>query len=349
MKIIRYFILVIILLFNTFSVSAVLKGDNVNETVIMLSSELEVFSSYVDDTASDFMVVRDDYKNKMRKFRKELTSAKLSLYSQQEQYIFGNAYASEIARNLCEDFYDNELPINLWRVTYKRAISRCEQLQSTLRQVDADLLNDEAKINCKQAIECIDVVLCDLKNWRDSIADDLHQYEMLVAEVKQLEKDIESNYSYILNTLLLSPDKQPTHKVFGSNFGDYWDACVSSIVSMVASSQYYGWEYQDKWTANTGFIIFAGIIAFILGFIIAYLLLKRLPEKWERIHQSPLVFYILCGWIAVAITYCVIKLAIISNPFFVSALILGIEMCLMCIFLNFSVLFVSDTIRCLRL
>ena len=85
MKLKRLLILAIVFLLSSLSSYAVLKGDDVNETVIMLSSELEVFSEHVDATINEFLTARNIYKDKVHEFRKEMASAKLSLYSQQEQ------------------------------------------------------------------------------------------------------------------------------------------------------------------------------------------------------------------------------------------------------------------------
>ena len=158
-KLTRILITGIILLFHSLSSHEVLKGNDINETVIMLSSELEVFVTNINSTTDNFIEARDDYKLKMQEFQKELASAKLSLYSQQEQYIFGNAYASENAQKLCHDFHKKELPIKLWNTTYERAISRCRQLKKTLEGINPEILNNDARISRKEGLYSLDLVL----------------------------------------------------------------------------------------------------------------------------------------------------------------------------------------------
>lgn len=109
-KLTRILITGIILLFHSLSSHAVLKGNDINETTIMLGFELEVFLAYINSIEESFLDARDDYKLQIQEYHKELSSAKLSLYSQQEQYIFGNAFASENAQKLCHDFHRNKLP-----------------------------------------------------------------------------------------------------------------------------------------------------------------------------------------------------------------------------------------------
>ena len=113
-RLLGYVTAILILLFNITPSHAVLKGYNVNETVIMLRSELKVFAEQVNSIQDDFVVARGQYLAKMDEFGKEIASTMLSLYSQQEQYIFGNAYASENAKKLCKKFYNEELPIKSW-------------------------------------------------------------------------------------------------------------------------------------------------------------------------------------------------------------------------------------------
>lgn len=338
MKLFRVLILGIILTLHSLSSLAVLRGYDINETVIMLNSELETFVGYVNTTIIDFSKSRDNYKKKMHEIRKELASAKLSLYSQQDQYIFGNAYASEYAQKFCEKFHQSELPIKSWSITYKRAISRCGELQKTLAQINPDDLNDKAKISQQNGLKHLDCVLSSLNSWQDTIHADIKKYDLLVADVAHLEGEIERNYKYILNSLLLQPDKQAVPKVFNSDFSTHWDACKSTIKAMFTSSNYYGWEFQDKWTSETIDITISGLVAFVIGILLGFIILKRLPEKWEQMHRHPIIFYASCGCILVAITYFIMMVAFTTNPFFNSALGLLIEICLMCIFLSFSVL-----------
>ena len=336
-KIISRLILAIVFLFHSLSSYAVLKGDDVNETVIMLNSELEVFSKHVDNTILEFSKVRDTYKHQVHEFRMELASAKLSLYSQQEQYIFGNAYASENAYNLCKDFHKNKRPINTWETSYNRSLSRCLKLQETLSNINPNSLNDQAQKSRIEGLKHLDGVLSELKEWKDTIDVDLKRFSIIEAEVDSLQREVENNYKFILNSLLLYPDKYPTHTVFSANFPSHWNSCVTSLKNMSSISNYYGWDFHDKWTDNSYFIFFAGVIAFILGILLGKLVFRWIPKDWEIIHKHPSCLYIFYGWVSVAITYFIIRL-FTENPFFVSALYLLIEMCLMCIVLLYSVL-----------
>lgn len=338
-KLTRILIIGIILLFHSLSSHAVLKGNDINETTIMLGSELEVFLAHINAVERSFLDARDDYKVKMQEYRKELASAKLSLYSQQEQYIFGNAYASENAQKLCNEFHKNEFPITSWKTSYERSISRCKQLQKTLKEIDPKILNKEACKSREEGINSLVIVLTNLKSWHDSISTDMQKYNLLVAEVDTLQKEIDQNYNYILYSLLLRPDRKPTHSVFGPEFPTHLSACTRSMESMFTSSQYYGWEFHDRWTTETYFILLSGLIAFILGFLIGrFLISKRLPQQWEFAYKHPTIFNTFCGWIAITLTYFIIRFTYTDNPFFESAINLSIEMCLLCIFLIYSVM-----------
>ena len=337
MKLIRLLTLAIVFLFSSLSSYAVLKGDDVNETVIMLSSELEVFSKHVDATINDFLRARDIYKDKIHEFRKEMVSAKLSLYSQQEQYIFGNAYASENAYNLCQDFHKNKQPIDSWKISYNRSLSRCAKLHETLSKINPNSLNDHAKESRAEGIKCLNGIISDLKNWKDSIDVDIKRFNVVAAEVDSLQSEVDKNYNYILNSLLLLPDKKPTYVVFGTEFPTHWNSCIKTLSNMTTTSNYYGWEFQDKWANKAYFIIIAGIIAFVIGILLGKLVYRWIPNEWEIVHKHPTCLYAFYGWVLVALTFFAIRL-FTDNPFFVSALDLLIEMCIMCIALLYSVL-----------
>ena len=323
---------------------AVLKGDDINETVIMLNSELEVFSVYVDATARNFIVARNDYRKKMADFRNDLASARLSLFSQQGQYIFGNAYASENARMACAQFYSNQLPIEMWQTTYQRAVMRCRELQKTLEQIDSTSLTPHAQTSRAQGLVRLNSTLANLGSWRDSVIVDMEQYAQLAAQVKAFENDIDKNYEYIFYSLLLMPDKQPTHKVYSTDFPAHWTACKNTLNAMLASSSYYGWEFQEKWTAQFYLLLFSALISFAIGFLLGLFALRRyVGRRWAKARNHPYIFGSFCGWVLVALIYFVVKVAVVTNPFFISALNLGIEMCMMLIFLNCSMMLRVDT------
>jgi hypothetical protein len=108
---------------------------------------------------------------------------------------------------------------------------------------------------------------------------------------------------------------------------------------MTATSHYYGWEFQDKWTAQARLIIFSGLIALIIGFFIgAFFISRWIPKEWDLVHKHSYIFNIFCGCIVVAATYIIYRIAFTDNPFFASALNLLIELCILCISLIYSVL-----------
>lgn len=340
MKRITYVLVVaLLLLFQPQPAHAVLKGYNLNETVIMLDSELEVFVEKVNTLHSDFRKARDEYRAYLLEFSKEMTSAKLSLYSQQEQYVFGNAYASEVAQRLCEEFYTSDLPIKLWETTYERTLSRCKHLHKTLMEINPELLNDTARQSRDKGLARIDELLVKIDTWYGEICADMERFEALSASVEAFQRDIDNNYDYVFNSLLLTSDKQPTHVVFGDKFADNWRACMNTIVGIFGASHYYGWEFQDKWSAEGNIIIISGIIAFVVGILIALLALRcGWVKRWKLMVSHPVIFSIFCGWLAVTLTCFFIRVALTANPFFASALNLIIELCLMYVMLNFSVL-----------
>lgn len=334
-----YLTVVLVLSFHSLSVRAVLKGYNINETVVMLSSELEVFATQVNTMRADFMKARTEYRSTMSEFSKEMNSAMLSLYSQQEQYTFGNAYASEVAQKMCDKFHERELPIQLWKGSYERTLTRCKQLQKTLLEINPAQLNDEARKSRTEGLEILDTLLVDYDRWVDEINDDIASYKSLSAKVDTLQREINNNYDYILNSLLLTPDKQPTQKVYGETFEANWKGFKNTITGIMGASHYYGWEFQDKWNAEGMFIILSGVIAFFVGILIAVLVIrKKWLKRWELLHGHPLIFSIFFGWNAVTLAYFIIRLAFTDNPFFASALNLAIEVCLMYVLLNYSVL-----------
>lgn len=334
-----YLAVTLVILFHAQPTYAVLRGYNISETVIMLRSELKVFAEHVTTIQNDFLSARGEYSEKMDMFNKELTSAMLSLYSQQEQYTFGTAYAAEVAQNLCDDFYRTEFPIEQWKASYDRAQERCRLLYKTLKELDPELLDEEARSGRIEGLRYLESVFTNHNKLLAEIDRDIEKYRMLASQVETLQTAINNNYNYILHSLLLTSDQQPTHVVFGSKFVDNWQDCTNTLKGIFGDEHYYGWEFQDKWNSESMFIIISGIIAFIFGVLVSlFVRYKRLFQRWELIHQHNIIFSLFCGWTAVTVTYFIIRVAFTDNPFFASALNLAIEVCMMYVLMNCSVL-----------
>lgn len=329
----------LVLLFSAHPTHAVLRGYSINETVIMLRSELKVFAEHVTTIQNDFLLARGEYRDKLDRFNKELTSAMLSLYSQQEQYTFGTAYAAEVAQNLCDDFHRTDFPIKQWKASYDRAQERCKLLYQTLNDIDPEFLDDEARRGRIEGLRYLESVLINHNKLLAEIEQDIERYRMLVAQVATLQTEINNNYNYILNSLLLTPDQQPTHVVFGMKFAENWKGCANTLKGIFFDEHYYGWEFQEKWNSERQFIIVSGLIAFIVGLLLALFVHHRgLFRRWELIHKHRIIFSLFCGWMAVTVTCFIIRVAFTDNPFFASALNLAIEVCMMYVLMNCSVL-----------
>lgn len=335
MKFIRTTLFLIIATFCIIKSHAVLQGDDINETIVMFNSEMNSFIDYTDQIKSQFEDTRAEYLKNLNDYSNELKSVKLSLYSQQDQYTFGNAFVSERALEICDKF-GNKNHMQKWLITYNRSISRCERLKRTLEEIDVASLTPQAANSHAVGVTRINKVLNSLTNLRDSVVKDQQLYDKIGLEVESLRNDVEKNYTYITDVILFKKDISVTDII--KDFDTHWAAFTSSIAS-IFSTQYYGWDYKDEWERDFQIILLSGIIAFILGFLIARLwLIKLIQHKWSQVQKSPIVFSILCSWVFTIIAFASLRIFGMTNHFFIAMLNLCMGFCIYCIFLILSAL-----------
>ena len=303
---------------------AVLKGEDLNQTVIMLNSELLYFADYVGHTNQRFHRERSAYREELEAFASELSAIKLTIYSQQDQYIFGHSYSLEYALKLCSDFQNEVNPADRWMVAYDRAIARCQKMEQTLQQIPDHQLNARAQEARQSAVESLEKILQLLGAWHNQLTEDRELYAQVKDQVEHLHTEITDNYAYLLKHVLFSADRSvPT--IF-KNSRENWQAMVMSFKAM-RSAEYYAWEFRGEWAKVARTLLWNCLISLLIGAALGYLLYARwLRRRWARLRDFAPIFVVFCALVVLLVDIAVLRLTFVTNPFFVSALNLSFEL-----------------------
>ena len=315
---------------------AVLVGKDLNQTIVMLSRELESFEESLEEQGKAFHKNRTYYIGQLKRSEDRINSAMLSLLSQQDIYIFGQAYTAERATRMCNRLGIDTSPVKTWMASYERGMTRCVQLRQTLEGIPAERLAADKRPYREYCMKTLTKIIDSLKRGRSIMDEDEKYYLSVVKKEQNLLAKVHENYTTMHERVFLTPET-PYPDVL-NNWSDQWTH-FKSLLGAMFSEKWFGWDYQKDWTRNAMIIILTVFITFILGIFIGRFVLRRwLVSRFPFIEKSTTTFCIMSGWTFVTLAMLFLRAFVMRNPYFTSVLSLIVEVTLLMIVLFGSVL-----------
>lgn len=316
---------------------AVLTGNDVNQTISMLNSELKIFDERVDSISHLFNVARAKYNTQFNVLTKELASVSIMFYSQQDRFIFGQAYAAEKGNDLCRRFEALKGQSGQWLVQYNTNYDRCQKLLATLQGIDPNKLSPDGMRNRRECMATIEQVLHTLDMWNDNLEHDKVALQSLDDKVDLFKADIENCYSHLHTRVFLARDI-PYHSVI-ANFGSEAKGLWSGILTFFNPSV-FGWEYQKQWAHSGNLILLVFFITFIIGIIIGrFIFVRWFSSSFDTVETNKQTITLLIGWSLSTFAMQMLYLFVLDNPFYLSSVEIFSELGVLCIVITGSILF----------
>ena len=323
---------------------AVLKGYNLDQTISMLNSELEVFDHRVDSISNLFTLARARFNTRFYELNRELESVAIMFYSQQETYLFGQAYSAEKASNLCKEFDKMKQQSTSWLDQYTVNYERCIKLQQTVESIDPNKLSVEGRKNRAKCLQTITTVLETLDHWKGHMVEDKVDMDELDRKVSILKADIDNCYSHLHTRVFLDRDL-PYHQVF-VNVPSAWGTLSKGLSCMFNPSQ-YGWDYKSKWAHSGWMIVLVFLITFILGVIFGRLAVNRWLRKQSlTVMANASTVTMLIAWTVGTLSLLILYFFVLDNEFYRSGTELFIELGMLCIVIAGSILYRVPAEKC---
>lgn len=315
---------------------AVLTGDNVPQTLAMLNRELAVFSHSVDSLNGVFARGRGMYLAKLNRIKSEADNVALMFYSQQDAFVFGQAYSAEKMREAVAQFDGMREPTKVWIAQYESNITRCEKLLKSLERLESEGLKGGALKDLRSSKASLLQALDMLRRNREVVMKDHAEFERIGVHMDSLKRDIAECYKNIHTRVFFATDRSYSEVL--ANFGNEWERGKQSLWYMF-NSDAYAWQFEGQW-AHEGNIIFWTIV---ITFIVSLLAFRGVYEWGHRRGYKPRMFvmsrmFALTGAnLMTVLALLFIRWAVIDNPFYDSIISLIIEIGILSIVVLLSV------------
>lgn len=336
----RHFLLTLLLaLLPCLPARAVLTGANMEQTLSMLHSELTAFSHSVDSIVAVFSTQRERYLRNLQAINEEAEQVALMFYSQQDSYVFGQAYSAEKASDVLRRFDRLRAPADAWIVQYDKNIKGCEKLCLTLETLDKERLSAKSRADVQMSLQTLRGTLKLLRDKRQLIINDRKAFLEVAQRMDILKKDVATNYKSIHSRVFFASDRSYNEVL--ANFGQEWRECRGNIYFLFHPSS-YGWEYREQWAHDGSIVLWTMFLSFVLSFIFFYSLHKFSSRHGykPRVFLMPRAFGYTCACITTTLVLLLLRTLVISNPFYQSVISLTVEVAILCI-----VVFLSVSVR----
>lgn len=326
----------LVALLHPLQVQAVLTGKNLNQTVSMLSSEMEAFAHGADSLNGLFRQTRADYIRALGELSDKVDEVSLMLYSQQDVYVYGQAYAAYRADNVVAEFYQLQQPALSWLKQYDAAIQRCERLQHVLLSIDASRLSPEARQERQRCAQILDGILQGLRKWRQQIADDSRSFYTLEKRVKSIQAYVEESYSNLHVRVFMTADK--TFPQVMASWSSEWPVFCRNVHSLFNPSV-FAWKYQQEWARTGNLLLWSFLLSFFLTVAVSMFFYHRFIKRGGKtvIFGSGRMYSYFCGALVAFLVQVVEYNFFITNPFYENVSFLIMEVLVLFMVVLFSV------------
>lgn len=331
----KFLTAIFLIIFCLFDAKPALTGHDLNQTISMLKGELGDFINRVDESNTKFDSISSRLTKTLQKLDQDLTSAELSLYSQQDRYVFGQSYTASHALSVCKRFEKLESPMESWIDSYNRSIKRCEAIQTTLLSIPNEQLNAQAIKDKNQCLSSLDSTLNLLYSWKENIVLYQESFNKIGERVKNLHTQVDDDMQNIHQRVFFHKDLPFLYIL--SEWGYHWKAFCNDMKVFLTFD--YTYSAKSDWLSDMNIVIGVTILSFLLGVLLCrFVFIKHIQKKLPYVKEKTFTFIILSGWIFLIIAYSILYLFVFDNPFFKSGTLLGIELCLMSIAMISSVI-----------
>ena len=324
--------------------NAILKGKDINRTVVMLNGELKDQVGRMKQDNSDFERDRKEYWAQIKSLMSEERELALVMYSQHEKYLFGTAHAARRVGAMETEFEEIAKPMDDWRAGQKRLIHRYEEMLKTLVSIHDYELDGRSIAIRQEAIGYAKTLIKNAKSNLSKIAEDEAHYKKDYQQIKGMNDDAEDAFAYIQHLFFVRGGNSFSYYLAHPQF---FGQAIEDIVGDVTFS--YGGEYAAEWSARMYQILLCGLVAFVVGCILAWLFIRLKTggeQTTERAKQlaawinSRKGFLILLGGVTLlTATMLFMYVFVLQRNFFMIVAELMSEFCILVFVLMMATLY----------
>ena len=302
--------LIILLLCAFIQANAVLKEQDLDETLVILRQELT-------DTHHDLERRSELSKSRNEEVRRQLFETlrksnqnALMLYSQKDGYVFDQAYACHEATEQFHKFKKEMLPVRNYIDYFDTEIARYDSLINSLTAMRPRMLSEQAKIDRNVCLTYATNIRNTFSDYKEQIQEYIDLYDRTSKRLEYLNAFADNRYKEF---------KDDIFKNGGDNYftilGNLKTTLGYTVVSV--KDKYRPTKAKSQWDSRYIFFLFAfialyGFIAFVLNLVaIRYLMPKRF--RTENFMQKRNNIIVATSAVTLAILMMILRVTVNQN------------------------------------
>lgn len=273
----RILTILILILGLTTDAGAVLKEKDLNETLIILRSELTKYYHELTSQRQERKEQNEEVFRNLTQTMKQSNQNALMLYSQKQEYLFDLTYACHQATEQYQQFQKRQLPFREFINKTGSDIARYDSLINSLQAMPVNILSQQAKTDRSVCLTLATVIKRALEDDSQRMEDYIRYYDITEQRLKHMNDYAQKRYYDIQTSIFVNGGDS----YFGiiSNFKEKWVTMREVVAKKYTADDE---SRQSDWNVYWIFGLFAAIAFY--AFIAAGLNLLVFRFMPRRFH-----------------------------------------------------------------
>ena len=275
----RIVFIIALLLGITIESGAVLKEQNLDETLTILRSELTKYYHELNSKRDERKEQRQEVFRNLTQTMKLSNQNALMLYSQNQDYLFDLTYACHQATEQYQKFQHQQMPFREFITKTEGEVARYDSLIQSLQAMPPTVLSHKAKTDRTVCLTLATVIKRTLESDSRQMEDYIRYYDSTEQRLKNMNDYAQKRYYDIQTSIFVNGGD--TYFEIVRKFKEKWDmmkTIVSKKYTIDESSKQSDWSVMWMFGLFTA-IIFYAIIAVGINLLVFRFMPKRFHSR----------------------------------------------------------------------
>ncbi len=269
--------IIALLLGITIEADAVLKEQNLEETLTILRSELTKYYHELNSKRDDRKEQREEVFRNLTQTMKLSNQNALMLYSQNQDYLFDLTYACHQATEQYQNFQRQQMPFREFITKTNGEVARYDSLIQSLQTMPPTVLSQKAKTDRTVCLTLATVIKRTLESDSRQMEDYIRYYDSTEQRLKNMNDYAQKRYYDIQTSIFVNGGD--TYFEIVRNFKEKWDMMKAIVLKKYTIDES---SKQSDWSVMWMFGLFTAIIFYaIIAVFINLLVFRFMPRRFH--------------------------------------------------------------------
>ena len=303
----KFTLTLLFLLSLALQASAVLKEKNLDQTLLILKSELQDYNDELTKRAQVRKARNKDIINQLIAEMKRADQNALMLYSQQQDNVFDLTYACHEATEQYQQFHHQQVPFRTILSRSTSEIARYDSLITSLQMMPERSLGKAGTARRDSCLVLAQSIRSQLAEGKDQLERNIHYYNNTEKRLSSLNDYAQKRYSDIQTSIFLNGSGNYLSLI--SNWNRKWAETQRAVERKYSFSANANSQWSAQWILGTFIaILFYIVVAIVLNqLFFRFLMPKRFDTEEFRKKRACIIMA------TTTVTFAVIQGLVVSN------------------------------------